>query len=111
MNPTIFKQIIKIDVSKLPAYSGIEDGQGGYALLRVSRVVVPEKVEPDREKGLVSMLQQAIGAEQFAAYVGSLKQKTGVKIRQEVLLEKKEDASQSAPTVPSTRRPSRQLPY
>lgn len=90
MNPAVFKQVIKIDVSKLPAYSGVEDGQGGYALIRVTRVVEPEKTEPDKEKGLVNMLQQAIGAEQFAAYVGSLKQKTGVKIRQEALLDKKE---------------------
>ena len=90
INPAVFKQVIKIDVSKLPAYSGVEDGQGGYALIRVSRVVNPEKIEPDKEKGLVDMLQQAIGAEQFAAYVGSLKQKTGVKIRQEALQDKKE---------------------
>lgn len=90
MNPAVFKQVIKVDVSKLPAYSGVEDGQGGYALIRVSRVVDPEKIEAEKEKGLVNMLQQSIGAEQFAAYVASLKQKTGVKIRQEALADKKD---------------------
>lgn len=79
-----------MDTAKLPAYSGVEDPQRGYTLVRITRAVDPEKIDPEKEKSLTTALQQALGREQFAAYIASLKQKAEVKIKQESLMEKKD---------------------
>ncbi len=83
------KQILRTDVSKLPAYSGVETPQG-YTLVRVTRTVEPEKLDAEKEKSLTTALQQALAQEQNAAYLASLKQKGEVKIRKESLSEKKD---------------------
>ena len=83
------KQILRADVSKLPAYSGVETPQG-YTLVRVTRTVEPEKLDAEKEKSLTTALQQALAQEQNAAYLASLKQKGEVKIRKESLSEKKD---------------------
>jgi peptidyl-prolyl cis-trans isomerase D len=84
----VLKQVFKVDTSKLPAYSGVEATQGAYTLIRVSKVVEPEKIDPEKQKGLAESLQQAVSQEEMAAYLASLKQKADVKVKQD-LLEKK----------------------
>ena len=77
------------DVSKLPAYSGVETPQG-YTLVRVTRTVEPEKIDAEKEKSLAAAMGQALLQEQNAAFLASLKQKGEVKIRKESLSEKKD---------------------
>jgi len=83
------KQILRVDVSKLPAYTGVES-PSGYTLIRITRVVEPEKIDAEKEKNMALALQQAVGQEQYSAYLASLKQKGDVKIRKEQLVEKKD---------------------
>ncbi len=83
------KQILRTDVSKLPAYSGVETPQG-YTLVRVTRTVEPEKIDAEKEKSLAAAMGQALLQEQNAAFLASLKQKGEVKIRKESLSEKKD---------------------
>lgn len=89
LDEDVRKQILRADVTKLPAYAGLES-PSGYTLIRISRVVEPEKIDVEKEKNLATALQQAAGQEQYAAYLASLKQKGDVKIRKEQLLDKKE---------------------
>lgn len=89
LDEDVRKQILRADVTKLPAYAGVES-PSGYTLIRISRVVEPEKIDVEKEKNLATALQQAAGQEQYAAYLASLKQKGDVKIRKEQLLDKKE---------------------
>ena len=89
LDEDVRKQILRTDVTKLPAYAGLES-PSGYTLIRISRVVEPEKIDVEKEKNLATALQQAAGQEQYAAYLASLKQKGDVKIRKEQLLDKKE---------------------
>ena len=84
----VLKESFKADGSKLPAYAGVEDGQGGFSLIRISRVIVPEKLEPEKQKGLSVALTQVSSQEQFTAYLASLKQKADVKIKQQELEKK-----------------------
>jgi peptidyl-prolyl cis-trans isomerase D len=84
----VARQVFRADVASLPAYAGVELPQGGYVLLRISRVIEPDKVTPEKRKAVAESLQQVLGQEQFAAYVASLRQKGGVKISKE-LIEKK----------------------
>src|SRR5690606_6319191 len=39
LNPGTIREIFKTDVSTLPAYAGIADPQGGYSLIRISKIV------------------------------------------------------------------------
>lgn len=88
LNASFLRQVFKADTGKLPAYTGAENPQGGFTLLRIGRVVEPEKTPADRKKSLTDGLAQVIAQEEMAAYVASLKQKADVKITKE-LLEKK----------------------
>lgn len=89
LDEEVRKQILRTDVSKLPAYSGIET-PAGYTLIRITRTVEPEKMDAEKEKNLTAALQQAQAQEQNAAFLASLKQKGDVKIRKDALSEKKE---------------------
>lgn len=89
LDDDVRKQILRTDISKLPAYAGVESSSG-YALIRITRIVDPEKIDAEKEKNLATAMQQAISQEQYAAYLASLRQKSDVKIRKEQLTEKKE---------------------
>lgn len=81
----VLKQAFRADTGRLPAYTGLDNPSGGYTLIRVSRVVEPEKVEPERRKQVAEALRQLLGQEELLAYVASLKQKGGVTIGKELL--------------------------
>jgi peptidyl-prolyl cis-trans isomerase D len=89
LSDDVRKQILRTDISKLPAYAGVE-AASGYTLIRIARVVEPEKIDAEKEKNLATALQQAASQEYYNAYLSSLKQKGDVKIRKEQLVEKKE---------------------
>jgi peptidyl-prolyl cis-trans isomerase D len=85
---TVLRQAFRADAAKLPAYSGV-DGPNGYTLIRVSKVVEAEKIEPERRKQITEALRQLRGQEAMLAYVESLKRKEPVRISKE-LVEKKQ---------------------
>lgn len=89
LNEEVRKQILRVDVSRLPTYAGVET-PAGYTLIRISGVTEPDKIDPEKEKNLAMAMQQAAGQEQYSAYLASLKQKGDVKIRKEQLVDKKE---------------------
>jgi peptidyl-prolyl cis-trans isomerase D len=89
LSDDVRKQILRTDISKLPAYAGVET-PAGYTLIRITRTVDPEKIEPEKEKNLALAMVQAQAQEQNAAFLASLKQKADIKIRKEQLIEKKE---------------------
>jgi peptidyl-prolyl cis-trans isomerase D len=88
LSPAVMRQAFKVGTAKLPAYSGVENPQGGYLLVRVTRVAQPEKASPEKQKALTEGLQQVLGQEEFSAYLASLKQKAAVKIKPEALEKK-----------------------
>lgn len=81
------RQAFKADVSKLPAYAGVESG-GAYILVRVSKVNELKEGSREKENAISQSLRQMTGQAELAAYLASLKQKTEVKIRKD-LVEKK----------------------
>jgi peptidyl-prolyl cis-trans isomerase D len=88
LSDALLRQAFRVDTATLPAYTGIDNPNGGYTLIRVSRVVEP-KVDADRRKQVAEALRQLRGQEGMLAYVESLKQKEAVKISKE-LVEKKQ---------------------
>jgi peptidyl-prolyl cis-trans isomerase D len=88
LNVTFLNQVFKVDTGKLPAFAGVENPQGGFALLRISRVVEPENTAADLKKSLADSLTKVASDEVMAAYVASLKQKADVKINRDQLEKK-----------------------
>jgi peptidyl-prolyl cis-trans isomerase D len=81
-------EIFKADSAKLPAYAGIDNAQGGFMLLKITRVIDTETVDAARRKAASDELRQLVGQEELNAYVASLKLKSDIKIVRE-RLEKK----------------------
>jgi peptidyl-prolyl cis-trans isomerase D len=85
----VLAEAFKAGTAKLPAYAGVENADGGFILLKVTRVVDNDKIEVDKRKALTEQLRQMLGQEELSAYVASLKLKGDVKVQQ-AQLEKKE---------------------
>ena len=84
----VARQAFRTDVSRLPAYAGVETGQGAYTLVRVSRVEAGEKLPPDRAKAMEDQVGAMLAQETLSAYLASVRQKAGVKINKEQLEKK-----------------------
>ncbi|MBI2312139.1 MAG: SurA N-terminal domain-containing protein [Betaproteobacteria bacterium] len=88
MPEAIYGKVFGASPAKLPAYVGAENPQGGYILARVSRVAEVASIDDVKRRAYAQQVRQMLGQEELGAYVASLRKKTEVKIRQE-LLEKK----------------------
>jgi peptidyl-prolyl cis-trans isomerase D len=88
LSQAVVRQAFRADAAKLPAYAGVEDPEGGYTILRVTRVVEAEDVPADRREAFAEGLRRTRGQEELSAYVASLRQKIGVKISREALEKK-----------------------
>ena len=86
---SMLAEVFKADVSKLPAYTGTENAQGGFVLLKITRTVDSETVDIAKRKAVSEELRQLSGQEQLNAYIASLKLKADVSVRQDQL-DKKE---------------------
>jgi peptidyl-prolyl cis-trans isomerase D len=83
MPAVLARQVFKADAKNLPSYTGVEAPGGGYMLIKVTRVVEPEKIDRTQQNSLSEGLAQVVGEEQFGAYLASLKQKQKVQINKE----------------------------
>ena len=67
------KNVMTVDASKLPVYTGLGVGDRGYAIYRVTKVVPGEfKAGAQSNEELAALNQQA-GAEQVESYIASLR--------------------------------------
>jgi peptidyl-prolyl cis-trans isomerase D len=84
--PAAISQVFGADVSKLPAYAGVETGDG-YTIYRIARVV---EVRPDevRARGVQSELGRASGALEFRSFLEALRADAKVDINREALEKK-----------------------
>jgi peptidyl-prolyl cis-trans isomerase D len=82
------RQAFKSDVSKVPAYAGVEVAGGNYMLIRISKVQEAAEGAKDKQNAIAQTLRQVSGQAELAAYLASLKLKSDVKIRKE-MVEKK----------------------
>jgi peptidyl-prolyl cis-trans isomerase D len=85
----VLNEAFKLDAARLPAYSGVENGQGGFSLVKVTRVIDAESVDAAKRNALGQQLRQLRGQEEFSAYVASLKLGADVKVNKE-RMERKE---------------------
>ncbi len=76
-------EIFKADENKLPAYAGVEGAQGGFVLLRITRVVDGGAVDVAKRKAASDELRHLLGQEELNAYVANLKLKADVQLQQD----------------------------
>lgn len=77
----MIREIFKTDVKKLPAYTGIVDPQGGYTLVRISRVIEPDMSDTKKSVAFSKQLQQMITQEEMSAYLDGIKQRHDITIK------------------------------
>jgi peptidyl-prolyl cis-trans isomerase D len=72
--------IFKADPQKLPAYVGVDLGDGGYAIYRVNSVNVPTTTDPQHLAGAQQQLAQLMGGSEWNAYQDALRDRSRVSV-------------------------------
>jgi peptidyl-prolyl cis-trans isomerase D len=85
--PTVLDQIFRVDPRKLPGYVGVETPIA-YSLVKVGKVIEPEKIDDAKRQALATQLRQAVAAEEFEAVLAGLREKVGVKVSKDALEKK-----------------------
>jgi peptidyl-prolyl cis-trans isomerase D len=86
--PEALHKVMTANASTLPAFAGVERGELGYAIYRISKVIAADpKAAPEAAAELAAIDRQA-GAEQLDAYIASLRARAKIEINR-ANLEKK----------------------
>ncbi len=72
--------VLKADVSKLPAYVGVDLPGTGYGIYRIGKVAQAAKPDLARREQEQQQIAGAIGQEEMFSYVEALKQKAKAKV-------------------------------
>jgi peptidyl-prolyl cis-trans isomerase D len=80
MNPAAALAVLKADVSKLPAYVGVDLPGQGYGVYRIGKVSLPAQADEARRKQEAAQISQLVGEQEMYNYVEALKQKAKAKI-------------------------------
>ncbi|MFA6901516.1 MAG: SurA N-terminal domain-containing protein [Gallionellaceae bacterium] len=74
------RQIFKADISKLPAYVGMESAQGGYMLARIDSVKELESIDESKRARYMQQLSQMTGEELLQAFIADTKQHASITV-------------------------------
>jgi peptidyl-prolyl cis-trans isomerase D len=80
INPTAAAAVLKADVSKVPAYVGVELSGQGYGVYRIGKVSQPAQPDQARRKQEGEQISRLVGEQEMFNYVEALKQKAKAKI-------------------------------
>jgi peptidyl-prolyl cis-trans isomerase D len=73
-------EVMKADVTKLPAYVGVDLPGRGYAVYRIGKVSQPATVDAARRTAEQQQITNAMAQQEMVAYIEALKAKSKVKI-------------------------------
>ncbi len=90
INPVAVAAVLKADVSKLPAYVGVEIPGQGYGVYRIGKVSQPAEQDKDRREQEAQRINQIVAQQEMTGYIEALKQKAKVKILRPVATIKKQ---------------------
>lgn len=85
LTPEVLKATFSAKADKLPAYAGVENKQGGYTLVRVSKLVDAGPLDEGRKQAYAQRFASMLEREYAAAHLASLKQKTKIEVRKDAL--------------------------
>jgi peptidyl-prolyl cis-trans isomerase D len=79
LSPDLLRHAVAADVSKLPAYVGVPSQEGGYVLLRISKVTEAAASEQPADAG--QRAAAVVGAAQYQAFVASLRSRADIEMK------------------------------
>ena len=79
----LLRQVVAADTSKLPAYVGVPVPDGGYALLRISKVIEEPAKEGDQQ--MIARAAQLYGGAQLEAFITSLRNRAEISVNSKLL--------------------------
>jgi len=85
--PQVVDRAFRADAKKLPAFVGAESPVG-YSLVKVTKVIEPEKVDDAQREQLGARLREAVAAEELDATLSSLRERVGVSVKKDALEKK-----------------------
>ena len=77
----ILRAVFKAEVAKLPSYTGVANSQGGFTLIRVSRVIDPIPAEAPERKNFARQLQQVHTQEELSSYLAGVRKRYDVMLK------------------------------
>jgi peptidyl-prolyl cis-trans isomerase D len=80
INTTAAIAVLKADVSKLPAYVGVEVPGQGYGVYRIGKVAQAAQPDQARRKQEAEQITRALGEAEMYGYIEALKQKAKAKV-------------------------------
>ncbi|MGJ7916756.1 peptidyl-prolyl cis-trans isomerase, partial [Massilia sp. LXY-6] len=80
INPAAAIAVLKADVSKLPAYVGVELPGQGYGVYRIGKVTQPAQPDQARRKQEAEAIARAVGNAEMYGYIEALKKKAKAKV-------------------------------
>jgi len=90
--PAVLENVFRADPRKLPAYVGVETPIA-YSLVKVSKVVEPEKIDDAKRQAMATQLREAVAAGEFDSALASLREKVGVRVSKDALQPKQQPQS------------------
>ena len=79
-NPAAAMAVLKADVSKLPAYVGVELPGQGYGVYRINKVAQTSAPDAARRKSELDQIAGALGQQDMYGFIQAVKQKAKVKL-------------------------------
>jgi peptidyl-prolyl cis-trans isomerase D len=80
MNEAVMTQLLKADVSNLPAFVGVDVPGQGYGIYRIVKVQQPTNADAARRTSEQEQVASIVAQQEMFAYIEALKQKAKVKI-------------------------------
>jgi peptidyl-prolyl cis-trans isomerase D len=80
LGPAALREIFRADPAKLPAAVGVDLGDRGYGIYRVTRVTPGHLGDDTKVRGAQAALGQQYGASEFEAFVDGLKSRAKIEI-------------------------------
>lgn len=80
VDPAGFVAVMRADVSKLPAYVGVDVPGKGYSIYRISAVTQPEKKDEARRATESERVRELLTQQEMVAYIALLKERADTKI-------------------------------
>jgi peptidyl-prolyl cis-trans isomerase D len=75
------RAVFKTDATMLPSYTGVENPQGGFTLIRVSRVIQPEMPDVATRRAFAKQLQQLLTQEELTSYLAGVRTRYDVSVK------------------------------
>jgi peptidyl-prolyl cis-trans isomerase D len=89
LGPEAIDMVFKADAKTLPRYVGVENPQGGYSIVKISKVTDGTPTDEAKKRMFTDRLKSIAAQSEFTALLTSLRQSAEVKVKKD-LLEKKE---------------------